>query len=231
MIEQLAALMVMGGVAELDRTSVFHGLLSEPIVLSPLVGYVLGDPMLGLKIGALLQLFFLGMASMGGSSPPDGTLASVAVTAAASLAARYTGVGYEVAMTVAVLIVMVPAAWMGKAIDTWIKESNVAMLHKTEEEIESKGVREIEKAVWKSVAKSFLIYAVATGVISLAGVLITSGALAFLPGSWSRPLEITGGLLLLASAGIALASLREKRALLVYAGVGLGLLILIVSVG
>ncbi|GEM_PF-2511939 len=228
-IAQLVVPVIVGGIAELDRTSVFHGMLSEPIILSPLVGYILGDPVLGLKIGALLQLFFLGMVSVGGSSPPDGAMAAVAVTSAASLATHYTAVPHEVALPVAVLLVMVPAGRIGKAIDARLKESNVALLHKAEDDLETNGAGVVEKAIWKSVLKTFCTYAVAVAVVASAGTLITSFVLAILPQGWWKALEISGSLLMMASAGIALASLRERRAFLVYASVGICLLLLMVG--
>ena len=230
MLLKLVSLGVLGGMAELDRTSIFHGLLSEPIVLSPLAGYILGDWALGFKVGVLLQLFFLGNASMGGSSPPDAAMSAMATVISASLAARYFSISSEIAVPIAILVVMFPASMVGKAIDMWQKESNVALLNNTEEKIGSDGAAAVEKAVWISIAENFAIYTGAVVIVTAIGTLSTGLVLYFLPQSWWYGIKITGDLLLLASAGIALASLRGRWSVLVYVSAGICFWIFVMSI-
>jgi mannose/fructose/N-acetylgalactosamine-specific phosphotransferase system component IIC len=230
MIVKLIALALLAGIAELDRTSIFHGLLSEPIVLSPLAGYILGDPILGFKIGIILQLFFVGCVSMGGSTPPDGAMATIAAVISASMSASYVSISSEVAVPVVVLVVMYPAAMIGSAIDMWRKESNVALLNDAEERLDNCGVGVVEKAIWVSIGKNFIFYTLAAVIVAAAGTLVTGLVLYILPAGWWKGMKITGDLLLLASAGIALASLRENRSIWIYLLVGICLWILMISV-
>ena len=211
----------------MDRTSVFHGLLSEPVVLCPLVGLLLGDPMLGLKVGAVLQLFFLGSSSVGGSSPPDAAMASIAVTVAASLASDLTGVPVRVSFPAAVLAAMAPASLAGSFADGWIKENNVKLLHETEEAVELVGAEAIEKAVKKSLATSFLFFALIGTIVAALATVVTGAVLYFLPHEWWKVVEMAGNMILPASVAVALASLRERRALWVYAGASVCILIAI----
>ena len=227
MIFQLIALTLLAGIAELDRTSIFHGLLSEPIVLSPLAGYILGDPILGFKVGVILQLFFVGCVSMGGSTPPDGTMATIASVVSASISANYFPISSEVAVPVVILIVMFPAAMVGSAIDMWRKESNVALLNDAEERLDNYGFGVVEKAIWVSIGKNFIFYTLAVVIVAAIGTLVTGLVLYILPNDWFKGMKITGDLLLLASAGIALASLRENRSILTYALISIGLWIVI----
>ncbi len=230
MVLEFVAVVLLGGVAELDRTSVFHGMFSEPIVLAPIAGLILGEPMLGLKVGVILQLFFLGSVSMGGSSPPDAAMASVAVTASAAIAAAFTQTPSDVALAVAVLGVMVPAGWLGKVIDTKLKERNVHLLYKAEEGIEKLGIKAVERAVHYSLGRTFLVFGVGMAIASGAAAVVVAVALNYMPSEWWGALKVTGSLLLLASAGIALASLRERRAIWVYSVLGVALVVLLVGV-
>lgn len=55
--------------------------LFRPIVTSPLVGLILGDPEMGLMLGATLELFYMGSISMGAYIPPDDLVGGVLATA------------------------------------------------------------------------------------------------------------------------------------------------------
>ena len=56
-------------------------MLNRPIVLAPIVGFILGDLYEGLIMGAALELIFLGVVSIGGSTPSDSTMRSILGTA------------------------------------------------------------------------------------------------------------------------------------------------------
>lgn len=73
-------------------------MLNRPIVLAPLVGAVLGDIQQGLVMGAALELIFLGVVSIGGSTPSDANMGSVLGTAFAISMHQ----GVEIALTLAV---------------------------------------------------------------------------------------------------------------------------------
>lgn len=76
--------------------------LSRPIAIAPLVGLVLGHPVEGIMLGAVLELVFLGIIAIGGSVPQDITVGAVFGAAYAIL----LGKGPEVAITLSVPISM-----------------------------------------------------------------------------------------------------------------------------
>lgn len=57
----------------------------RPIVVAPVVGFLLGDVQMGLTLGASLELLFLGSVSIGAYIPPDATSAGILCTAYAIL--------------------------------------------------------------------------------------------------------------------------------------------------
>ncbi len=66
----------------LDATSLGQFMISRPLVAGVLTGWVLGDPVAGLEVGAFLELFHLAGVPSGGSRLPEpgpGTVAGVAV--------------------------------------------------------------------------------------------------------------------------------------------------------
>lgn len=72
----------------------------RPIVVSPLVGLVLGDLETGVKIGATLELMFMGAIQVGAAVPPDVLVGAGLGTAFAIM----SGKGPEVALTLALPI-------------------------------------------------------------------------------------------------------------------------------
>lgn len=75
----------------------------RPIVVSPLVGLVLGDVKTGLLIGAELELVFMGAIQIGAAVPPDTLVGAGLGTAFAIM----NGAGTEVALALALPIAIV----------------------------------------------------------------------------------------------------------------------------
>src|SRR3972149_6862398 len=117
-------------IAELDRIAIFHTLLYEPIVLSGILGWMLGEPALGLKIGAIMELIFLGSFSLGGSLPLDPTLPSAAAVFAAAMnehiARAHLQAPIEQNVLIAIAItIAIPLASVGRIVERRVKEMNV----------------------------------------------------------------------------------------------------------
>jgi mannose PTS system EIIC component len=70
-----------GGLISLDRTAAFQVMVSRPLIVSPVIAYILGDVMAGLLIGGILELLFIGELPLGGYIPPNGTMLTVVITA------------------------------------------------------------------------------------------------------------------------------------------------------
>lgn len=72
----------------------------RPIVVSSVIGIILGDAQAGIMIGATLELIFMGAIQIGGAVPPDVLVGAGLGTAFAII----TGKGAEVALTLALPI-------------------------------------------------------------------------------------------------------------------------------
>ncbi len=76
----------------------------RPIVVAPVVGLLLGDPVTGLAMGASLELLFLGSVSIGAYVPPDETSAAVVCTAYAILLNVEPEVAVSLAMPIGTIV-------------------------------------------------------------------------------------------------------------------------------
>lgn len=85
------SLAILGGLLALDATSVGQFMISRPLVAGTLAGWWLGDPGLGLEIGAILELFYIAGVPAGGSRVPETGSASVVAVAVAVSAGGLAG--------------------------------------------------------------------------------------------------------------------------------------------
>lgn len=96
---EAALLVVTGAVLTLDRWAVLQTMASRPLVVGPLVGFVLGDVANGVLWGAVFEIAYLGVLPVGAARYPNETIATVVGTTVAILGARSgaTPAGWAVA--------------------------------------------------------------------------------------------------------------------------------------
>src|SRR4029077_9016887 len=82
-------------------------LLSRPLVLGPLVGLVLGDPVQGVIIGGTLELIFMGNIKVGAAIPPDVITGGVLGAAFAIQSGKGAAVAHALAIPISILAEMV----------------------------------------------------------------------------------------------------------------------------
>src|SRR6187549_2171976 len=79
---ELLVLSLLGGLLALDGTSVGQFMFSRPMVAGTLAGGLIGAPMEGFLVGALLEIYLLVSFPVGGSRFPEGGPAAVVAAAA-----------------------------------------------------------------------------------------------------------------------------------------------------
>jgi len=109
MVLAVMGIALIGGIIGLDRTAVGQFMISEPIVVAPLTGWMLGDPIAGAIIGVVLELVWVLDIPIGAFVPADATISAVSATAIAALGsmgnASLPVIGFSILLTAA----MVPA--------------------------------------------------------------------------------------------------------------------------
>lgn len=123
----------------------------RPLIVSTLVGIVLGDMEKGLMVGASLELISLGLVNIGAAAPPDMNMGSIIATAFAIL----SGTDAQTALTIAI-----PIAVLGQMIGILMRTILSNLTHLADSFIE-KG--EYKKAcrihiVWGTVLYSIMYF-------------------------------------------------------------------------
>jgi mannose/fructose/N-acetylgalactosamine-specific phosphotransferase system component IIC len=104
---------LVGGFIGLDQTAVGQFMISQPIVAGPLTGWMLGDPIAGIVIGAVLELLWVLDMPVGSFVPADATISAVSATAIAALGstggAPLPVIGFSILLTTAMAPVTMKA--------------------------------------------------------------------------------------------------------------------------
>lgn len=101
----LIALVVL--LAGLSDVWLAQPMLDRPLVIGTMVGLILGDLETGVKCGAQLELVFIGVATIGGTNPPDAMSGTAIGTAFVILNNQSIETATALAIPVATLVVMI----------------------------------------------------------------------------------------------------------------------------
>jgi PTS system mannose-specific IIC component len=123
----------MGAVLGLDYIVIGQTLLAQPAISGPIVGLVLGEPMLGIWAGFTVQLLWAGRLPIGAYVPPNACVAAVFTVGAAALLPDTVATAHRAVLAG---LFTIPVAYVGGRLDVFIKSRlNVAYLHAAEKAI------------------------------------------------------------------------------------------------
>jgi len=77
----IVPILVMGFVAGLDTTAAFQIMIGQPLVACALLGWMMGDPVMGAMVGVVTQLLWMGKLPVGAATFPDGNIGSLVAAA------------------------------------------------------------------------------------------------------------------------------------------------------
>ncbi|MGD8729411.1 MAG: PTS sugar transporter subunit IIC [Gemmatimonadota bacterium] len=208
---EIVQVSLLGGLLALDGTSVGQFMFSRPLVAGVLVGWLLGDPMGGVVVGTILELYLLVSFPTGGSRFPEGATATVVAVAASSVTDA-TG-----ALPIAVAVGLVWGQLAGVSV-SFMRKLNSRIVPEA-------GVRHPVAIHLAAIFIDFL----RGSIVTLLGVLIGREVVSQLHQPWGLSPAASMGLLLVggaASLGILLRDLGgfRKRKVLFAVGLALGVL-------
>jgi PTS system mannose-specific IIC component len=96
-IAPLVLLALWGGVVGIDLVSVPQFMVSRPLVVGIVAGAIVGDPMAGLRVGLVLELFALDVLPVGAARYPDYGAATIGAVLIVAGGSWVSGVGLGVA--------------------------------------------------------------------------------------------------------------------------------------
>lgn len=208
----LNALLVSGVVVFSFFTNTWFGYLftAQPIIVSALVGLVLGDLKTGIVCGAAFELIFMGAIQVGATIPSDPLSGSAIGTALVILA----GVPIETGLALAVPVALLTAQW-----EQFLWVGRAVFNPLTDRAVEKGDAKGMERIYYLSVIIYQLLIGVPTFFAILFGVEAIETIVAAIPASVTNGLNVAGGLL--PAVGIAmLMNLMWNKKIAVFFFVG-----------
>ncbi|WP_440897576.1 PTS mannose/fructose/sorbose/N-acetylgalactosamine transporter subunit IIC [Amphibacillus sp. Q70] len=186
----------------LSDTALGDPMLRRPLVMSSIVGLLLGDLQTGVIIGATLEVVFLGMTQIGGALPSDTMTGSIFGAAFAIL----TDQGTEVALTLAV-----PISMLAVFINQIILFLRGTLIVRFNSYIDKGEFKKFERLHLTSTFGVPVIY----GLIGFIGIMLGTNAIerlvSSLPDVVMNGLTITGQLLPALGLALLLNMLWDKK--------------------
>ncbi|HQL01497.1 MAG TPA: PTS sugar transporter subunit IIC [Smithellaceae bacterium] len=217
MLSTIIALSVLGGVLCLDRI-VIQAMVSRPIVLAPLMGWLIGIPLAGLIIGAMLELFWIDRIPIGIYIPPNDSASAVLAVSIAGLAGPKTGAIVPEIIALALLLA-IPCGLLIRLFDVKIIESNNRLSDEALEDAKLGHLRAIEKKTYLALGKAAIVY---VGALFLFQVLIVYPVAALYPGlpdALIQTLKLTYYFMPLLGIATAIAAIKMRGAIPLFCAV------------
>jgi PTS system mannose-specific IIC component len=224
---ELLVIAVWGGIVSLDTTAALQGLISHPLVSCTITGLLLGNVALGLFVGIVLELLWLGELPIGAAYFAESNLGATAAAAIAVISAQLTG-RPTVALALALILSVVISLIGGKMV-VLLRNHNGRVYQKLINS-DTLTIHTINKTHFQAIALSFLSGAVLVALCSgLLGWLILPVLIQYLPVQADSLLEPVAPAFLGLGCGVLISLFisRKNWTLLVFGlALGAGLLLL-----
>ena len=179
MVFKAIVIAVLGGFICLDRI-VLQGMVSRPVVTGPIIGFILGDAYTGLIVGALMELFWIDRSPIGAYVPPNDTLATVVIAAAAILVGQSMGATSRELVALTFLLCL-PAGLLGQRLDIWKTARNERRARLALNEVQAGDMDAVSRRHHQSLLQAYLGDVVLIGVILLPATLFLGWIYPFFP--------------------------------------------------
>jgi PTS system mannose-specific IIC component len=198
----------------LDRTAALQLMVSRPIVAAPLAGLVLGVPQLGLQVGLLLELLWLGRLPVGASIPPDDT--QVAVGATFLAATLLPDGGVQPAVVIFCLLIAMPLAKCGQLFDRMARRANDTLSRRAGRSVQSGNLQAVDRMHLIGLGHFALASLLTFVVVAAAGSVLCAILMPSLIGLLEAPAPWMQLVFPLVGAAMILVSINVSRVLTLF---------------
>ncbi len=202
------------GLLCLDRVFI-QAMIFRPVIIAPVVGVILGNPYVGLIVGAILELLWIDRIPIGIYIPPNDSIAAAFAAALAILAGESLGAVTNELMALAVLIA-VPFGILAKKMDVKINQSNNLLSDQALAAAKVCDFRAIESKTYLGLTKAFLSYFVLLLILQIAFIPSVIWIYPKLPAQIQTMLSLTYFFLPLLGIAVGLNTIKLRGAIPVF---------------
>ena len=154
MFTEIILVSFCGGLLCLDRVFI-QAMISRPVVIAPLIGFLLHNPYAGLVIGAFVELIWLDRIPIGTYIPPNDSITAVVATSTAVIASQKLG-GISPELIALSILIAIPCGILAKQMDILIIKSNDILSDHALADAKNNNIRGIEQKNYLGLIKVFL---------------------------------------------------------------------------
>lgn len=170
--QQVAVSGLWGGLLAIERRAFLQAMFSRPIVAATGMGLLLDDVASGLFIGMLLELFYLGSASLGAAIPDNDTLAATGAAAASAGLAHASGGGSTPAIWSLAILLFIGLGRVGRYLDRRLERHSSHLARRAvERALEGDLDGAVRQNLW-GMWPHFLVFGAITSGCTLTGFLL-----------------------------------------------------------
>jgi len=204
---------LIGSVISLDRRSAFQCMVSQPIIVVPLLGLLLGDLPNALWLGSVLQLLWLSSLLVGASVPPNETLASTVIGGVVLLYGKHLGTP-DLALQALAVLIGVPLSAVGRWADIRIDRANLVLAERADEAARAGDPAALARLPLIGLTRTFGVAAALIAPSLIIGLGLVTVIRPALTGASERAFEVIAVYLLPGlGLAVALSTVRRRRAL------------------
>jgi PTS system mannose-specific IIC component len=200
-------------------------MISRPVVAGPLTGWILNDLYTGLLCGALIELLWIDRLPIGKYVPPNETMTTVIVTAAAVGAGEYLGQPSR-ELTVSALLAFLPLGYAGQQLDTWIIRANEGLAKKAVSLADIADIRGIERLHLQALMKSFISSVFFIFIAVMMGTWLLIAVYPLAPPFVHRGLTLSYYFIPMLGIAVALTTIKRQGAIGVFCAAFVAMLII-----
>lgn len=169
----------------LDTTIAFQVLISQPVFACSIIGWLMGDPVTGMEIGAIMQMIWLNMLPVGAASFPEGNIASMLVCA---IVIRFADLDMPNTVFAVAFVYGMIVSYVGAQLTTLDRRLNTRILKWAQQAAEQADLRKLTLLDMLSIA-FYLIIMVFLSFIMLWLADVIFPLLTSLPPGWETRLQ------------------------------------------
>lgn len=166
------------------------------------VGLILGEPIVGLQVGATLELMSLGVAALGGASVPDYPLGAMMGTIVAVMAGKGAEYG---------LMVGLPFSLLAIQLDVMVRTGTVFFVHQAKKCAEKLQMKKCYLWLWNGYSLWYLKYALPIIVLFAIGPDNMNAFMEMIPEWLINGFSVAGGLLPVVGIAILMRFMNAKN--------------------
>jgi mannose PTS system EIIC component len=157
-----------GSLLWLDRVYIFQLMISRPMIMGPVIGFIMGDVKIGILIGASLELLWLNAPPVGSYLPNDESFCTAVAVPVAVLA----GLSLDhMAASGLSIVLSLPTALVGRSLDMRLRTLNERLIPTGSPVMEN----DVSIAIRTAIGRAFLL-----AFIMISACVIILGSITFI---------------------------------------------------